>query len=202
MSAWFHVGEFLIRECERLGGVRSSEALLTLADFDNGGCYAALVALRSSDAFWLAYYMHTKACNQDMNERYVDPLLRESISRKSSRPRNPAVADCVSRRCCLVPRRWRQSVSLARQSTHDEILAKYGRFHRRADVFQALDSLHRASIDNVSVDLVTGLSGLTILMLEQTLSELTPRIVQHQVNEITILEPVDRGGRRHAWAVL
>lgn len=92
-------------------------------------------------------------------------------------------------------------VSVGVQSTHDAVLATCGRVHRRVDVFNALDALRRAGVDNVSVDLMTGLPGLTVPMLDETLADLLPYSVQHVSVYDLQLEPGTAFGRRYRAGV-
>lgn len=48
-------------------------------------------------------------------------------------------------------------VSLGVQAFQDELLAACGRFHRTADVYQAVELLEQASVPSVSLDLISGL---------------------------------------------
>ena len=53
-------------------------------------------------------------------------------------------------------------VSLGAQDFHDEVLAACGRFHRREDVWQAVGLLHKAGLENFSLDLMSGLPHQTM----------------------------------------
>jgi oxygen-independent coproporphyrinogen-3 oxidase len=54
-------------------------------------------------------------------------------------------------------------VSLGVQSFDDEALQRIGRIHGRAEVEQAVDSLHAAGLENFNIDLMFGLPGQTVV---------------------------------------
>lgn len=62
-------------------------------------------------------------------------------------------------------------ISLGVQSFDDEILASIGRVHRRKDVFEAVEMLHRVfgADVNYSLDLISGLPGLSLALWAETL---------------------------------
>ena len=62
-------------------------------------------------------------------------------------------------------------VSLGVQSFDNEVLEKCGRAHRAEDVHRALDDLHAAGIDNVSIDLIASLPYVSPTLWEQTLEK-------------------------------
>jgi len=80
-------------------------------------------------------------------------------------------------------------VSLGAQAFEDSVLAAAGRFHRAADIFQAVDLLHQAQVENFSLDLMSGLPYQTLdswqLALEKTVA-LGPT---HISNYDLIVEP-------------
>lgn len=53
-------------------------------------------------------------------------------------------------------------VSLGAQAFQDELLSASGRFHRRADILQAVALLKAAGIENISLDLMSGLPHQTV----------------------------------------
>ena len=53
-------------------------------------------------------------------------------------------------------------VSLGAQSFDGEELARIGRVHSREQIFQAVDNVRRAGIDNLSLDLIFALPGQTV----------------------------------------
>lgn len=92
-------------------------------------------------------------------------------------------------------------VSLGAQTTHDDVLASCGRVHRRADVFHALGVLREARFDNISVDLMSGLPGLSVAMFQQSLMELLDCGVQHFSVYDLQLEPGTAFGKRYRSGV-
>jgi oxygen-independent coproporphyrinogen-3 oxidase len=53
-------------------------------------------------------------------------------------------------------------VSLGVQAFEDELLALCGRSHRVADIYEAIDLLHKAEIVNIGIDLISGLPQQTM----------------------------------------
>jgi len=53
-------------------------------------------------------------------------------------------------------------VSLGVQAFQDELLAAAGRFHRRSDILQAIETLQAANFTNISLDLICGLPHQTM----------------------------------------
>ena len=62
-------------------------------------------------------------------------------------------------------------VSLGVQAFQDDLLAAAGRFHRRQDIFSAIDLLRQVGIENVSLDLISGLPHQTMEDWEEALTE-------------------------------
>lgn len=62
-------------------------------------------------------------------------------------------------------------ISLGVQALEDAILESCGRYHRVADVVQAVDWLHQVGMPNWSLDLISGLPHLTIDIWEAGLSK-------------------------------
>lgn len=60
-------------------------------------------------------------------------------------------------------------VSLGVQSFADDLLKACGRSHSVADIYEAIDLLHRAEIPNISLDLISGLPHLTLDCWQATL---------------------------------
>ena len=60
-------------------------------------------------------------------------------------------------------------VSLGAQDFHDEVLAASGRFHRKRDIFRAVELLRQADITNISLDLMSGLPHQTMESWAQSL---------------------------------
>lgn len=61
-------------------------------------------------------------------------------------------------------------VSLGVQAFEDELLALCGRSHRVADIYEAIDVLHKAEIVNISIDLISGLPEQTMERWEFSLA--------------------------------
>ncbi|MEB3290053.1 MAG: radical SAM family heme chaperone HemW [Leptolyngbya sp.] len=62
-------------------------------------------------------------------------------------------------------------ISLGVQALEDSILASCGRYHRVADVVQAVDWLHQVAMPNWSLDLISGLPHLTMETWESGLQK-------------------------------
>ena len=87
--------------------------------------------------------------------------------------------------------------SLGIQSTHDALLEVTGRSHRHADNLQAIDFLHQADITNFSLDLISGLPGLTAEQWQQSLDwALATQAAHLSVYDLT-LEAGTVFGKRH-----
>jgi oxygen-independent coproporphyrinogen-3 oxidase len=83
-------------------------------------------------------------------------------------------------------------ISLGAQSFDDHELKSAGRMHRRADTFQAVETLRRAGFGNISVDLIAGLPHQSRESWEGSLSELFVLRPEHA--SIYMLE-IDEGSR-------
>jgi oxygen-independent coproporphyrinogen III oxidase len=83
-------------------------------------------------------------------------------------------------------------ISLGAQSFDDHELKSAGRMHRRADTFQAVETLRRAGFGNISVDLIAGLPHQSRESWEGSLSELFALRPEHV--SIYMLE-IDEGSR-------
>lgn len=62
-------------------------------------------------------------------------------------------------------------VSLGVQAFQDGLLAAAGRFHRRADIFSAVELIYQANIQNFSLDLMSGLPHQTMEDWQASLEE-------------------------------
>jgi len=80
-------------------------------------------------------------------------------------------------------------VSLGVQAFRDELLAAAGRFHRRQDIFRAVELLRQAGIENFSLDLMSGLPHQTVQDWEEALSEAIALQPQHLSIYDLIVEP-------------
>ena len=78
------------------------------------------------------------------------------------------------RDCCGINR-----ISLGVQSFDDTLLKNIGRVHRKSDVYNAIDMIHTVygNDANYSIDLITGLPGLTLPKWIETLQEATTLLV-------------------------
>ena len=80
-------------------------------------------------------------------------------------------------------------VSLGAQAFEDKVLAAAGRFHRAADIFQAVDLLHQAQIENFSLDLMSGLPHQTLESWQVALEKTVALAPAHVSNYDLIVEP-------------
>jgi oxygen-independent coproporphyrinogen-3 oxidase len=84
-------------------------------------------------------------------------------------------------------------ISLGVQALNDPVLEQLGRFHRVKDIYHAVDAIQRAGIDNYSIDLISGLPGVSLVdwaeTLEKTIQDLKPvhlSIYDLQIEEGTV----------------
>ena len=70
-------------------------------------------------------------------------------------------------------------ISMGVQSLRPDLLTMLGRVHSRDSVFRALDSIFEAGFDNVSVDLLCGVPGQSVLDVEKAMNELTAYPITH-----------------------
>ena len=70
-------------------------------------------------------------------------------------------------------------VSMGVQSFEDDILRAIGRRHTARQVTQAMQNLHAAGIDNISIDLIYGLPGQTIDSWTRTVEQAIALTPQH-----------------------
>lgn len=80
-------------------------------------------------------------------------------------------------------------VSLGVQAFQDEILAASGRFHRRRDIFRAVEILQQADFSNFSLDLISGLPHQTVENWQTTLTEAVSLEPTHISQYDLIVEP-------------
>ena len=80
-------------------------------------------------------------------------------------------------------------VSLGVQDFRDDVLAACGRFHRRQDIFRAVETLHQAGIENISFDLMSGLPHQTIETWQASLQEAIALSPTHISQYDLIVEP-------------
>jgi oxygen-independent coproporphyrinogen-3 oxidase len=70
-------------------------------------------------------------------------------------------------------------VSMGVQAMRDDLLLKLGRVHSRDAAIRALDVIFSAGIDNASVDLLCGVPGQTLAVLEEAMTTLTKFPITH-----------------------
>ncbi len=80
-------------------------------------------------------------------------------------------------------------VSLGVQAFQDEVLAASGRFHRRKDIFRAVEILQQADFSNFSLDLISGLPHQTLENWQTTLTEAVSLAPTHISQYDLIVEP-------------
>ncbi|MGF1566633.1 MAG: radical SAM family heme chaperone HemW [Nodosilinea sp.] len=80
-------------------------------------------------------------------------------------------------------------ISLGVQALDDAVLERCGRFHRGADVHQAVDWLHQVAMANWSLDLISGLPYQTLQDWEQGLRQATDLQPHHLAIYDLTLEP-------------
>lgn len=126
-----------------------------------------------------------------------DNLLSELI--------DAVCTDCVSELTMEVnpedvtPRRaekWLQAgvnrISMGVQSLNDRELAAVGRRHTAARALDAIDSLRRAGVTNLSLDVIYGLPGQSIVSFGQTLDRLFDSSPEHLSAYMLSYEPGTR----------
>ena len=88
-------------------------------------------------------------------------------------------------------------ISLGVQAFDDELLERCGRFHRVADVYQAVDLLKTAGVKNFSLDLISGLPTQTLTQWHDFLATAIALQPAHiSVYDLTI-EPMTPFGRQY-----
>ncbi|NJL46611.1 MAG: coproporphyrinogen III oxidase [Leptolyngbyaceae cyanobacterium SM2_5_2] len=88
-------------------------------------------------------------------------------------------------------------ISLGVQSLDDQRLESCGRYHRLADVLQAVDWLHQTAMPNWSMDLISGLPHLTLADWQADLSKAVALDPHHlSVYDLTV-EPQTVFARRY-----
>jgi putative oxygen-independent coproporphyrinogen III oxidase len=88
-------------------------------------------------------------------------------------------------------------ISLGVQSLDDSLLEACGRFHRVADVYQAVEWLHQVGMGNWSLDLISALPDLTLATWEAQLKKAMALGPHHiSVYDLTI-EPQTVFGKRY-----
>ncbi|RMF21890.1 MAG: coproporphyrinogen III oxidase, partial [Cyanobacteria bacterium J083] len=85
--------------------------------------------------------------------------------------------------------------SLGVQAFQDELLEVCGRFHRRVDIFQAIEVLEKLQIDNFSLDLISGLPNQTLAQWHSSLAEAVSISPAHISCYDLVLEPTTVFGK-------
>ncbi|MEO0771329.1 MAG: radical SAM family heme chaperone HemW, partial [Cyanobacteria bacterium J06649_4] len=80
-------------------------------------------------------------------------------------------------------------ISLGVQAFQDNLLTAAGRFHKRDDIFHAVDLIHQANIANFSLDLISGLPHQTLEDWEASLTEAIALSPTHLSIYDLIVEP-------------
>ncbi|MGC1308849.1 MAG: radical SAM family heme chaperone HemW [Phormidesmis sp.] len=80
-------------------------------------------------------------------------------------------------------------VSLGAQDFHDRVLAASGRFHRRQDILGAIALIRQAGIENISLDLISGLPHQTLESWQSSLAEAIALNPTHISQYDLIVEP-------------
>jgi oxygen-independent coproporphyrinogen-3 oxidase len=83
-------------------------------------------------------------------------------------------------------------VSMGVQAMNDELLLKLGRVHSRDAALKALDAIFAAGIDNVSVDLLCGVPGQSLEVLDEAIDALTAFPISHLSCYLLTLAPHHR----------
>lgn len=87
-------------------------------------------------------------------------------------------------------------VSLGVQAFQDDLLHRCGRTHSRRDIFAAVALLHRVGVENISIDLISGLPEQTLEQWQDTLENAIALSPQHISCYDLVLEPVTAFGKQ------
>ncbi|MBT9316351.1 radical SAM family heme chaperone HemW [Leptothoe spongobia] len=88
-------------------------------------------------------------------------------------------------------------ISLGIQAFDDDLLERCGRFHRLADVYRAVDDMHRGQVPSWSLDLISGLPGQTLEQWQVGLERAIATTPHHiSVYDLTI-EPQTPFGKQY-----
>ncbi len=100
---------------------------------------------------------------------------------------NPCITDAD--KLCSLKRFGVNRVSFGLQSANDNELKTLGRLHNAADGEWAVYLAHKAGIDNISADIMTGIPCQTEKSLEKTLKAITSLPVSHISAYMLKIEP-------------
>ena len=87
--------------------------------------------------------------------------------------------------------------SLGIQSIHDPHLEALGRSHRHTDNLRAIDHLHAADLSNFSLDLISGIPGLTFEQWDSSLTWAIDTQATHLSTYDLTIEPGTVFGKQH-----
>lgn len=77
-------------------------------------------------------------------------------------------------------------ISMGVQSTHNQILKNIGRVHTHQDTLTALQNIEKAGFQNISLDLIYPLPGLSKNMFKETLNEILTLQDRYPIKHISI----------------
>jgi len=83
-------------------------------------------------------------------------------------------------------------ISMGVQALRDDLLARLGRVHSRDKALQSLDTIFESGLTNVSVDLLCGVPGQSLDILEEALAALTRFPITHLSCYLLTLPPHHR----------
>jgi len=83
-------------------------------------------------------------------------------------------------------------ISMGVQALRDDLLARLGRVHSRDKALQSLEAIFESGLKNVSVDLLCGVPGQTLDILEEALAALTRFPITHLSCYLLTLPPHHR----------
>lgn len=111
-------------------------------------------------------------------EHLLDAVRRAAPSATEwSLEANPGTID--TEKAQLLRRVGITRVSLGAQSLNDEILRRLGRIHTADDTRRAYEILRSANVKNVGLDIMYGVPGQTVKMVERDLREIVPWRPEH-----------------------
>lgn len=87
--------------------------------------------------------------------------------------------------------------SLGVQAFQDELLQVCGRSHSLAEIYQAIELINQANIDNFSLDLISGLPHQTITQWENSLKTALKMQPKHLSCYDLVIEPVTAFGKKY-----
>ncbi|MGD1853620.1 MAG: radical SAM family heme chaperone HemW [Leptolyngbyaceae cyanobacterium] len=88
-------------------------------------------------------------------------------------------------------------ISLGVQAFDDALLERCGRFHRLADVYRAVENMHRAQVPSWSLDLISGLPGQTVAQWQAGLERAIAAGPHHLSSYDLTIEPQTPFGKQY-----